>query len=84
VPARSATVAVRPAGGLVRFSQEAWAELRKVTWPSRETIVRLTLVVILISILIGLYIYAFDNLFTATITKGLLNDPATTAPPLVP
>ena len=30
--------------GPVEFSREAWAELRKVTWPSRETVLRLTLI----------------------------------------
>jgi preprotein translocase subunit SecE len=78
------TVAVRPArpaGGLVRFSQEAWAELRKVTWPSRETVVRLTIIVLFISLLIGVYIFAFDNLFTATITRGILGAPESTPAP---
>jgi preprotein translocase SecE subunit len=59
----------------VRFSQEAWQELRKVTWPSRQSVIRLTLIVILISALIAAYIFAFDNLFTFTITRGILGTP---------
>jgi len=73
----------RPAGGIVRFAQESWSELRKVTWPTQEQVIRLTLLVILISALISLYIFVFDNVFTLLITKGLLGSPdAPTAPPI--
>ncbi|TMG39623.1 MAG: preprotein translocase subunit SecE [Chloroflexi bacterium] len=61
--------------GLVRFSQEAWSELQKVTWPERETVIRLTIVVIAISALIALYILGFDNLFTVVVNKGVLGQP---------
>jgi len=66
--------------GLARFAQESWQELQKVTWPSRETVVRLTFIVLLISVLIGIYIFLFDNLFTAAITNGILGTPATPPP----
>lgn len=42
-------------------------ELKKVTWPSRQQTVRLTSVVIVISLIIGLYIGIIDLL----LTKGL-------------
>ena len=35
-------------------------ELKKVTWPSRQTTIRLTLVVIVISLIIGAYIGIID------------------------
>jgi preprotein translocase subunit SecE len=59
----------------VAFAQEAWAELRKVTWPSRETVLRLTLIVLVISALIAAYIFLFDNLFTIVITRGIVGQP---------
>jgi len=61
--------------GIVRFSQEAWSELQKVTWPERETVIRLTVIVIAISSLIALYILGFDNLFTFVVNKGVLSQP---------
>jgi preprotein translocase subunit SecE len=74
--------ATRPAGGIVRFAQESWSELRKVTWPTQEQVIRLTLLVVVISFVISAYIFAFDNLFTLVITKGILGVPdATPAPP---
>ena len=61
--------------GIVRFSQEAWSELQKVTWPERETVIRLTVIVNAISSLIALYILGFDNLFTFVVNKGVLSQP---------
>ncbi|HET8568756.1 MAG TPA: preprotein translocase subunit SecE [Candidatus Limnocylindria bacterium] len=68
---------------MTRFAQEAWGELRKVTWPTRETVVRLTIIVLVISALIGLYIFVFDNVFTQVITRGILGEgPGATPPPV--
>jgi len=69
---------------MVRFAQESWQELQKVTWPSRETVIRLTFIVLLISVLIGIYIFLFDNLFTVTITQGILGGPGATPAPAGP
>jgi preprotein translocase subunit SecE len=65
----------------IEFTQEAWAELRKVTWPSRETVLRLTLIVLVISALIAAYIFLFDNLFTLVITNGIVGSPTSTPIP---
>lgn len=67
--------------GLVAFAQECWAELQKVTWPTRETIVRLTVIVLVISAIIAVYIFAFDNLFTRTITEGIVGAPGASPTP---
>ncbi len=71
----------RPTGGRMRFAQEAWQELSKVTWPARGTVIRFTLLVLLISAVIAAYIFVVDNLFTLVITKGLLQAPTPSAPP---
>ena len=65
----------------IEFAQEAWSELRKVTWPSRETVLRLTLIVLVISALIAAYIFLFDNLFTIVITRGIVGSPTPTPIP---
>jgi preprotein translocase subunit SecE len=72
----------RPAGGIVRFAQESWSELRKVTWPTQEQVIRLTVLVVIISVIVSAYIFAFDNVFHLIVDKGVLNIPdATPAPP---
>ena len=66
---------------IAQFAQECWSELQKVTWPSRETVIRLTLIVIVISALIAVYIFLFDNLFTVAITQRLIGAPTATPTP---
>jgi preprotein translocase subunit SecE len=46
-----------------RFIQEAWSELRKVTWPTPEQVRNLTVLVFVVSAVIGAYIAVFDLLF---------------------
>jgi len=55
-----------------------------VTWPSRESVIRLTIIVIIISTIIAVYIFLFDNLFTAVVTRGILGTPEATPVPSIP
>ena len=41
-------------GRLRNYLSEAWAELRKVAWPTRSTVINLTLIVIAVSVAAGL------------------------------
>lgn len=51
---------IRPIG----FFKEVIGELRKVAWPSRREAVRLTILVIIISAVVGLALGAVDFGFT--------------------
>ena len=42
------------------YFAEAWSELRKVAWPTRQTVINLTLIVIAVSIGVGAYIAVLD------------------------
>ena len=55
----------------VTFLQETYEELKKVTWPTRPEVIRLTFIVITISVIVGLYIGALDYIFV-WITELLL------------
>ena len=46
----------------ITFLQEARSELMKVRWPTRPEIIRLTSVVIALSVAIGLFIGTLDAL----------------------
>jgi|WetSurMetagenome_2_1015567.scaffolds.fasta_scaffold1076052_1 preprotein translocase subunit SecE len=46
-----------------RFIRESISELKKVSWPSREDTIKLTGVVIIISIIVGIFISGIDALF---------------------
>ncbi|MCU0491801.1 MAG: preprotein translocase subunit SecE [Chloroflexaceae bacterium] len=57
---------------LVRTFRETRSELRKVVWPTREEITRLTILVISVSAVIGTILFAGDSLFLWLYT-GLVN-----------
>ena len=48
---------------LRRYFDEVWSELRKVSWPTREQVRNLTVLVFAISFVIGLYITVLDQIF---------------------
>lgn len=47
----------------VQFLREVIAELKKVTWPTRAETIKLTLVVIVLSVLVGAFVGALDVTF---------------------
>jgi preprotein translocase subunit SecE len=44
------------------YVTESWAELRKVAWPTRRQVLNLTLIVIVVSAVVGAYIAILDLL----------------------
>jgi preprotein translocase subunit SecE len=57
--------------GLRRYVTESIAELKKVTWPTRQDVVRLTLIVLAVSIVIGIYIALLDFGFRSAVDQVL-------------
>jgi preprotein translocase subunit SecE len=47
-----------------RFLNEAWSELKKVTWPTPVQTRNLTILVVIVSAAVGVYISLFDLVFT--------------------
>jgi len=45
------------------FISESWSELKKVTWPNRDQVRNLTVLVFLVSFVVGAYITVADTLF---------------------
>jgi len=54
-----------------RYLVESWSELRKVAWPTRETVTRLTLLVVAVSIAVGIYIFVLDRVFNTLLDTVL-------------
>jgi len=52
----------------VGFLSEVRDELKKVVWPTRQEIIRLTVVVIAISLLVGIFLGGLDFIFTKLIS----------------
>jgi preprotein translocase SecE subunit len=57
-----------------RYIEESYSELKKVTWPTREQVRNLTVLVFGISFVVGVFIAAWDFVFTEAlrvITNGI-------------
>lgn len=48
---------------MIGFLRQVGVELTKVTFPSRDEVIRLTVLVIVISIIVGSYLGALDFVF---------------------
>lgn len=52
---------------LIRFYNEVKAEFKNISWPKKDTLIQLSVVVISISIITSLILGGFDYLFTNSI-----------------
>ena len=57
--------------GIRRYVAESISELKKVTWPTRDDVVRLTIIVIAVSVVIGAYIAVLDFAFRNVVDQVL-------------
>lgn len=63
--------AERQRGGVLAFLSSCWAELKKVQWPDRETLVQATAVTIIFVAVAAAYLGALDSAFSFLIQKIL-------------
>jgi preprotein translocase subunit SecE len=57
---------------LVNYIKESFEELKRVNWPAKKEAIRLTVVVLSVSVGVGLYVSGLDFLFTRAV-ELLLN-----------
>lgn len=48
----------------IKYFTQVNQELQKVTWPSREQTIQMTSIVIIVSLVTGIYLGALDLIFT--------------------
>jgi preprotein translocase subunit SecE len=63
--------AQRQRGGIIGFLSSCWAELKKVQWPDRETLVQATAITILFVAVAAAYLGALDAAFNWLIKQIL-------------
>ncbi len=68
-PRRAPTTrTVMPRGRMrLAFFRETWSELKKVAWPTRQEAINLTVVVIVVSVVVGLLLGTIDLGFSKLI-----------------
>ena len=57
--------------GIRTYLTESWSELKKVAWPTRQTVINLTLIVIAVSVAVGIYIAVLDAALHALVQRVL-------------
>jgi preprotein translocase subunit SecE len=54
---------------LVRYFRESRAEMRKVTWPTRDEAVNLTAIVLVVTVLMSLFLWGLDVVFDSVMLR---------------
>jgi preprotein translocase subunit SecE len=54
------------------FLKEVKLEMKKVNWPTRETTIKYTLIVVGVSLIVAIYLGGLDILFTALLEKFIV------------
>lgn len=54
---------------VTNFFGEVRDELSRVTWPTRDEVIKLTLTVFIVSGILGAYVGGLDYLYTTILTK---------------
>lgn len=57
---------------IISFFTEAKGELMKVNWPSQKELIRYTVLVIIISLAVAIFLGALDTLFSYLVERFLL------------
>jgi preprotein translocase subunit SecE len=73
-PARAQEHAGRrgPFAGTRNFIAESWAELKKVEWPGQSQLIQGTVVVLIACLIVGVYLFAADEVFKRLVQHVLL------------
>ncbi len=54
---------------LIRYLRESRAEMRKVTWPTREEAINLTSIVLIVTFLMSIFLWGLDVVFDSIMLR---------------
>jgi len=54
---------------IIQYFKDVRTELSKITWPKKEEVIRLTLIVFIFSALVAVYVGGLDLIFTNILGK---------------
>lgn len=73
-PARAAGARRMPAfvERIAAYLREVWIELKRVDWPTRTELVRMSVVVLVVLVVLAIYLGIFDYIYTVLVKRWLL------------
>lgn len=57
---------------MIQFVRESFAEVSRITWPSRREVVGLTTLVLVVSVAVAAYLGLLDEAFTWLVQRSVL------------
>lgn len=63
--AKAAATKQQKENAIVRYLRETWAELKKVSWPTRNEAINLTIVVVVVATFLSIVLSLMDWVFSA-------------------
>ena len=69
-----ATTTARDENAIVRYLKETRAELRKVTWPTRQEARTLTTIIVIVTVAMAIFLGALDYIFQIISTGVITGD----------
>ena len=69
------TATTREENVIVRYFKETRAELRKVTWPTREETRTLTTIIVIVTVTMAIFLGLLDYLFQSVAAGIIAGDP---------
>jgi preprotein translocase subunit SecE len=67
----AATTTTKDTNPVIRYFQETRAELRKVTWPTRDEARNLTMIIVAVTVAMAIFLGLFDSIFQQ-VTGGVI------------
>jgi preprotein translocase subunit SecE len=71
----AAATTSRESNALVRYFTGTRAELRKVTWPTREETKNLTLIIVTVTVVMAIFLGSLDYIFQVVVAGIIVGDP---------
>lgn len=71
----STSVTTRDTNPVVKYFNETRAELRKVTWPTREETKNLTTIIVIVTVAMAFFLGSLDYIFQVVAAGVIVGDP---------
>lgn len=68
---RMAAAAKKPRKSIVKYFKDTKSEFKKVVWPSKKTVFNNTVVVLIMLIVSGIFVWGIDTLFITLVRLAL-------------
>jgi preprotein translocase subunit SecE len=72
--ARTAATTTKDTNPVIRYFQETRAELRKVTWPTRDEAKNLTMIIVAVTVVMAIFLGLLDFIFQEVAGGVILGD----------